>query len=292
MIRIITDSASDITLKEARMMNIQIVPLRIRFLDGECQQGSDADFARFYERLARAQELPKTSQPSPGDYLCLYKQAKQCGDEVIVISLSSGLSGTVQVAKLAKEICEYEKIYVIDSHQAITAQRILVDQAVKLRDEGLTAEAIVHELETLKDHVTVSGVVNTLTYLRKGGRIPAGLALVGNALRIKPVIMLEDRILKTIGKALGWRIGIKLLYQRFEQNEPDPEYPIYFAYSSNRKLGEQFMEETIKKYALQQYKTNLYPVGGIIGTHVGTNCVAIAYVRKKKTPQIKGHQCE
>ena len=279
MLQIITDSASDITLEQTQEMGILIVPIQIQFQDGPCPQNCEEDFAAFYDRLKKAEELPVTSQPSPEAYLQLYEAAKEVGNEVLVLTLSSGLSGTINAARIAKDLCGYEPVYVVDSRQAIAAQRILVEYAVKLRAEGECTSRIVSCLEDLRDRITVSGVIDTLTYLRKGGRIPAGLAIVGNTLRIKPVIILEDKILKTVGKALGREAGKRMLYQRYEKNPPDPEYPICFLYSSDRSLGQKFMEETIAKYGLMDYQTKLVPVGGVIGTHVGTDCIGIAYVK-------------
>ena len=187
MIQIITDSASDITRKEAEDMGIHIVPLRIQFEDGECPQETEEDFLTFYERLEKAKELPKTSQPSPQTYLEYFEEAEKAQDEVLVITLSSGLSGTIGAAQTAKDISEYEKVYIVDSRQAILAQRMLVEYAVKLRAEQMPVKEIVAKLEELRDQITVCGMLDTLTYLKKGGRIPAALAVVGNVIGIKPV---------------------------------------------------------------------------------------------------------
>ena len=280
MIQIITDSASDITKKEAEDMGIHIVSLRIQFEDGECPQETEEDFLTFYERLEKAKELPKTSQPSPQTYLEYFEEAEKAQDEVLVITLSSGLSGTIGAAQTAKDISEYEKVYIVDSRQAILAQRMLVEYAVKLRAEQMPVKEIVEKLEELRDQITVCGMLDTLTYLKKGGRIPAALAVVGNVIGIKPVIVLEDKILKTMAKVRGRKAGKKKLHERFEERGADLEFPVYFGFTSNREIGEEFMNETTEKYHLENAR--LYPVGGVIGTHVGTNCIAIAFVNKEK----------
>lgn len=282
MLKIITDTASDITREQAGEMNIHIVPLSIQFSDGLCPQTSDVDFPRFYARLAAAEEFPVTSCPSPEDYLRYFEKARDAGDEVLVLTLSSGLSGTINSARLAKELCSYAPIYIVDSRQAILAQRILVEHAVKLRDQNVPTEELIRQLEELRDRITVSGVLDTLTYLRKGGRIPASLAVMGNTLQIKPVIALQDKVLKMVGKAFGREAGWRHLHKRFEQYPPDPDFPIYFGYTSDRDLGEQFMKRTVEKYSLQSFCIRLYPVGGVIGAHVGNGCVAICYVAKDK----------
>lgn len=275
---IITDSASDITEKEAEEMDIRLVWLKTKFSDGDFPMKTEEDFCRFFDKLAEEKDLPMTSQPSPEEYLEFFEEAKSKEEEVLVLTLSSGLSGTVNAANLAKQMSEYDKIWIIDSEQAIITQRFLVQKAVELRKEGKTTEDIVEILEELKKRVTVCGMLDTLTYLRKGGRIPAALAVVGNMLHIKPVIELKDKTLTMLGKARGRSGGMKYLWKEFESYDIDREEPVYFGYTSDREIGEKFMMDTVEKYGLKNYK--LYPVGGIIGTHVGPACVAISFVKK------------
>ena len=277
---IITDSASDITEKEAEEMDIRLVWLKTKFSDGDFPMKTEKDFCRFFDKLAEEKDLPMTSQPSPEEYLEFFEEAKSKGEEVLVLTLSSGLSGTINAANLAKQMSEYDKIWIIDSEQAIITQRFLVQKAAELRKEGKNTEDIVKILEDLKKRVTVCGMLDTLTYLRKGGRIPAALAVVGNMLHIKPVIELKDKTLTMLGKARGRSGGTKYLWKEFESYDIDREEPVYFGYTSDREIGEKFMMDTVEKYGLKNYK--LYPVGGIIGTHVGPACVAISFVKKSQ----------
>lgn len=280
MIQIVTDSASDITLKQAEEMNVQIVPLTILFEDGVCPQETDEDFQIFYEKLIKENGLPKTSQPTPNKYLEIFRLAKEVGDEVLVITLSGGLSGTVQSAKLAKDLAEYERIEIIDSKQAILTQRMLVEYSVKLRDEGKTLDEITALVLKQREKLTVFGMLDTLTYLKKGGRIPASMALLGNLLRIKPVIILKDSVLEQLGKARGRRDGLKMLCTQMEEAEIDLSFPVYFGYTLDPEPTKQFQAEMEQKFQLKN--TKLYPVGGVIGTHVGPNCVAVAFAVKDK----------
>lgn len=280
MLRIVTDSASDITKEQAEQMRVEIIPLNIQFTDGPFVQETEADIAAFYERLEQAEELPTTSQPSPERYAVCFEAARAAGDDVLVLTLSSGLSGTVNAANIGKEMSEYDRVWIVDSHHAITTQRALTEYAVKLRDAGVSTEEVVEQVKAMRERVTVSGVIDTLTFLRKGGRIPTGLAVVGNALKIKPVILLEDKIIKTIGKAMGKEAGKRMLWQRLEKLEPDPEFPFYFVYTSDREAGEEFMAQTIEKFGLQDYQTRLVPIGSVIGTHLGTNAFGLGYTIK------------
>ena len=278
MLRIVTDAASDITVDQAKDMNIEVVSLDITFEDGPAPQRTEADFQRFYERLEVCEKLPVTSRTPPEEYLKIFEDAKTRGDEVLVITLSSGLSGTVDSAHMAKQIADYDKIEVVDSHQAILTQRMLVEEAIRLREEGYQLQEIAQRVKEMREQVVVCGVVGTLKYLQKGGRIPASLATLGTLLRIKPVIVLEDKILKQLGKARGHDAGEAMLYKRMEEDGFNKAYPVYFGYTSNRALTEKFMQQTKERYGLTQ--TRMFPIGGVIGTHCGTDCVAVAYVKK------------
>lgn len=278
MLRIITDTASDITVEQARNMNIDVVSLDITFEDGPAPQRTEEDFRRFYQRLEACGKLPVTSRTPPEEYLNLFQDAREKGDEVLVITLSGGLSGTVDSARMAKQIADYDKIEVVDSHQAILTQRMLVEQAVKLREEGYQLQEIVQRIKNTRDQVVVCGVVDTLKYLQKGGRIPASLGTLGTLLRIKPVIILQDRVLKQLGKARGHDAGEEMLYKHMEQDGINKAYPVYFGYTSDPELAERFMQRTRERFGLTQ--TRLFPIGGVIGTHCGTRCVAVAYVKR------------
>lgn len=278
MLRIVTDTASDITVDQAKDMNIEVVSLDITFEDGPAPQRTEADFQRFYERLEVCEKLPVTSRTPPEEYLKIFEDAKTRGDEVLVITLSSGLSGTVESAHMAKQIVGYDQIEVVDSHQAILTQRMLVEEAIRLREEGYHLQEIARRVKEMREQVVVCGVVGTLKYLQKGGRIPASLATLGTLLRIKPVIVLEDKILKQLGKARGHDAGEAMLYKRMEEDGFNKAYPVYFGYTSNRALTEKFMQQTKERYGLTQ--TRMFPIGGVIGTHCGTDCVAVAYVKK------------
>lgn len=279
MMRIVTDTASDITEVQAKKMGIDLIPLGIIFEDEPFHQTDEKDFEIFYEKLKASKQLPKTSRPSPEEYLHIFKEAQKCNDEVLVLTLSGGLSGTAESAFMAKKMIDYEKIYVIDTHQAIIGQRMIVEYAVHLRNLQVKVEEIVKKIEAIRDRIVICGVVDTLIYLKKGGRIPASLATIGELFHIKPVIVLEDTILKVLGKARGTKAGIARLYDRVDKDGINKEYPVYFGYTTDRAMGEKFMQDTCEKYELKS--TAIYPVGGIIGTHCGTRCIAVAYVKRQ-----------
>ena len=278
MLRIVTDSASDITLEEAKEQGVELVSLSIHFEDGIHPQTCREDYDSFYERLQKAKKLPKTSQPPPESFLSVYEEAREKGDEVLVLTLSSGLSGTYQSALIAKDMSEYDKIRVVDTQVAISAQRLLVDQAVQMREEGKRLEEIAEKIKSLSEKIRICGVVDTLTYLKKGGRIPPSLALIGNTLHIKPIMGMKDGKIVSLGKAIGRRGGIKLLFEYIKKYIPDTNFPLYFSYSSNKEMGAQLVKDVLSMFNLDGVKTGLFQASGVIGTHVGPNCMAICYV--------------
>ena len=278
MIRIVTDNASDLTVEDAKRLGVHRVSLETSFDDEVCPMDSHEDYDLFYEKLQGSSKLPITSRPTPQAYLDIYRAAQKAGDDVLVLTLSSGLSGTKESAYVAKEMIDYPRITIVDTKTAVMAQRILVEHACTLRDRGMSLQAIAHEIIELRDRVIVIGIIGSLVYLKRGGRIPPALALVGDVLGIKPVITVKDKVIQPLGKARGMKSGIAMAYRRMEEDEIDPDFPVLFGYTSNPSLGESFMLKTQERYGLQNPR--LCQVNGIIGTHLGTDSIGLAYVKK------------
>ena len=206
--RIITDTASDITRQRAEELDVIVVPISIKFGETEMPMESEEDFHRFFRRLAEEKELPTTSQPSPELYLKEYNEAKEKGEDVLVLTLSSGLSGTINAARLAKDMCGCDRIFIVDTRQAIIPQQMLVEYAVRQRAQGVGAEEIAEKIVDVRDRMVVCGVLDALDLSAgKGGRIPPEFDVLGNVLKIKPVIELKDGILVKLGVARGMRKG-------------------------------------------------------------------------------------
>ena len=177
MIRIVTDSAADLTAAELSLPGIFVVPLSVTFADGTTQL-DDGTMTKdeFFVRLAEDSKLPRTSQPSPQSFMTIFEDAKENGDQVIAILISSNLSGTYQCARLAAESCDFEDVFFVDSRTASQGEGILIREALRLRDEEhLPAHAIAAELEQLKQRIRILAVVDSLKHLQKGGRLPAAV---------------------------------------------------------------------------------------------------------------------
>ncbi|MCL2421860.1 MAG: DegV family protein [Defluviitaleaceae bacterium] len=280
MLRIVTDTGSDITTLGAGALGMESLQLDIKFDEFNYDIRNDLDFTVFYDNLVKAKKLPTTSQVNPGQYLEIFNDAKAKGDEVLVITLSSGLSGTYQSAIMALAECEYEGITVVDSKQAIISQRVLAEQAVKMRDEGKSRGEIEQFVLGLRDRLVVCGMLDTLTYLKKGGRVPPAMALIGNALKVKPVVILKDSKLEPLDKVRGLQAGKRAMWDQFEKDGYDENWPVYFGHTNFEARGIEFMNETIEKYGLNKDKCIMYPIGGVIGTHLGPGGLIIGYVKK------------
>lgn len=279
MIRILTDSAADLTAAEAAAINgLHIVPLNVLFENGETiRDGIDMTRADFYDRLQQADKLPRTSQPSPESFMEVFEEAKAAGDEVVAILISSKLSGTFQCAKMAAEECEFHDVYFVDSDTASPGEYILIQEAVRLRDEGVSAAEIAAALDLLKKRIRILAVVDSLKHLHKGGRLPAAVALVGGALGIKPVLSVYEGAVHLADKARGRPGAYVALFKQMEKmGGIDTRYDFVMVYSSDKQvLG------PIQHYVRNNLKLeggHLSQIGSVIGTHIGPSAAGIAFV--------------
>ena len=279
MIKIITDSTSDIDVTYAKELNIDIVPLKV-IIDGkEYKDRVDLQPDQFYSLLEKSEVLPTTSQPSPQEFLNYYEEAKEKGDSVIVMTLSGTISGTYQSANIAKDLAEYENIYVIDSLNATQALRLLVLKAVALREEGKDAETIFNELQAYKERVRIVAFVDTLEYLCKGGRMSKTVAAAGTLLKVKPIIGLRDGKLEMFSKARGAvKATAKIIELIHEDGEIDFKEPICIGYTGNDECLEKFEQALRDEFKFEDVLHGF--VGPVIGTHAGPGARLIAYVKK------------
>lgn len=280
MIKIITDSTSDIDLKYAQELNVEVVPLKV-IIDGkEYKDRFDLQPEEFYDLLVNSQTLPSTSQPSPQDFVDLYETAKNNNDSVIVITLSSVISGTYQSANLAKDLVDYDDIYVIDSLGTTQMQRLLVLKAVALRNEGMNAQDLYTFLEIYKHRIRLFAFVDTLEYLYKGGRLSRTAATAGTLLKFKPIIGFDEGKLDVFAKARGTQKATAKIIDLIQQDgEMDLDEPICIGYTGSSDGLDKF-ENTLRE-TLHFGETLHGIVGPVIGTHAGPGARLIAYVKKQ-----------
>lgn len=284
MIRILTDSTADIPLAQAREMDVAVVPLQVNFGDAHYQDGVDLPIERFYEMLVAAEKLPTTSQPSPEAFAVHFEAAKQAGDTVICILLSSALSGTYQSAQIAKDVADYDDVYIVDSKNATLGLQLLVRRALHNCAQGMTAEQIVADLEQARECVRLFAVVDDLKYLRKGGRLSGAAALAGGLLGIKPVISVLDGKVGMADKARGLPGAYVAIFKQIDKfGGVDEAWPVIVGYTGQRKGVEPFARYVVQNLHLQ--KPLIYPIGTVIGTHAGPGACGIAYFSKETAPQ-------
>ena len=278
-IRIITDSTSDISRKEGTKLNIDIVPLKINIDGASYTEGIDITNEEFYEKLETSNNLPTTSTPAPEDYLTYFEEAKKAGDDVIVITLSSGLSGTYQCANIAKDISEYSNIHVIDSKQATLSQMLLVKYAVQLSDEGKSIDEIILAIEEAKERVVLLLTLDTLNYLYKGGRLSKGASIAGNLLKIKPIITVTDGVADLISKARGFKGSMNTMLELTKEYGPfDPNMLVVYGYSGNPERCESFKKNADETFSF--IDTEMISIGSVIGTYAGPKAYGIAFFKK------------
>ena len=280
-IRIITDSAADFDREVAKRRKIDIVSLSVQFGSASFLDGKNLTTEVFYKLLKEGKENPKTAQPSPADFLTLFEEAKATGDQVVVVSLSVALSGTLQSASIAKDMCEYEPIYIVDSRSATAGMQILVNYACKLRDSGLPAQDIAAQLEQLRGKIRIFAMVDTLEYLRRGGRLSALQAGIGTVTKLKPTITVRDGAVAVVGKAFGTAAAVKTLLKLMEEHPVDDAYPSYFLYTDDRSTEELLLPK-LREMGKLPHRLHYCAVGPTIGTHVGPGVLGMAYVERER----------
>ena len=279
MVQIITDSAADFEPYELEKMNVRCVPFSVTFENEEYKENINLTKQQFYTLLKEKNDFPNTSQPSPHSFESILKNMKNSGCEAVVISLSSALSGAYQSAVLAKNQLEYDECYIIDSLTASGGERILVEQAVKLRDAGKSASEIACFLETLRSRISLYACIDSVDYLYKGGRISRAACTIASVAHIKPIIhVLRDGSIDMAAKSLGIKRTMDFIKKILDKYPPDKDFPFYVLYTGNKKCGK-ILAEYFEKTDYKIPDANIIDVGAAIGSHIGPNAFGIAYVR-------------
>ncbi len=280
MIQIITDSISDFLQSEAKKTGIQVLPLTILMDEESYIDGVTITNKEFYEKITTVKQLPKTSQITPNTFLDAITPHLDKGDEVLIITGSSKLSGTHQSAVLAQEMCSHpSKVHIIDSYTASLGQSALVHQAISLRDQGSSIEEIISILETIKSKQKLFGHVSDLKYLVMGGRLSSFTGKAGNILKIRPVLHLSDGELGMNGLVRGKKKMLDWFVEQLKKSPPDLNYPVYFA-SSNVKGELLELKNYVENHCGLFPQITLMDIGPVVGAHVGPGTIAISWISK------------
>ena len=282
-VRIITDSGSDCLPGEHP--NLDVLPLSIAFGDTTYSADVDLTRVRFYELLVEGDEFPTTGQVNPYAFSQAISRAQEAGDDVVILALSSKLSGTHQSAVTAASQADGStEVHVVDTKSVTVGQHILVDYALRLVEEGRSAAEVAAAVEVAADRVCLVALLDTLEYLKRGGRISAAAGTLGEMLSIKPVITVADGEVAILGKARGSKNGRNLLRQQLESaGGIDFDMPVMVGYTGlSDKLLRKYLEDSrsVWEGGIAERDVPSVMVGATIGTHVGPGAIAVAYFKK------------
>ena len=277
-VRIIVDSTADLIpeVKET----VYVVPLTVHFGDTEYIDGVTITHREFYEKLVETDVMPQTSQASPAAFEEVFEAVSRQGDSAVVLTIASNLSGTYQSACIAAQ--DFENIYVVDTGTVAVGSGILAERAIALAEAGMEAAEIAQILEREKQDVLIVAMVDTLEYLKKGGRVSAAAAFAGGLLNIKPVLAVESGEIKMLGKARGSKQGNNLLVQQIHAaGGIDFSRPILLGYTGlSDALLKKYMEDSKALWEDGADSLRYTCIGSVIGTHAGPGAVAVAFFKK------------
>lgn len=278
MVKIIVDSTADM-IPELKA-RVRQVPLTVTFGDKEYIDGVTIDHKRFYEMLIESDTLPTTSQATPDGFITAIEEVLNEGDEAVIITLSSKLSGTYQSAVIAAS--EYEgRVYAVDSRSVAIGTGILAELALNAAENGKSAREIAEMLEKQRERVRVIALLDTLEYLKRGGRISKTTAFAGGLLSIKPVVELRDGAVEILGKARGSKQGNNLLIKEIEQSGGvDFSMPLLLGYTGlSDALLQKYIEDSAELWQGNIEELHTTAVSSVVGTHTGPGVVAAAFFK-------------
>ena len=275
-VRIITDSTVDIADKYSNLFTV--VPLTVTFGEKDYIDGVTINKQEFYQKLVSSPELPKTSQATPAAFADVFRDLQEKGDEAIVITVSSRLSGTYQSACIAAE--DFPNVRVVDSMNVSIASGILAEYALRCAEEGMGLDELANHLSKKRDEVGLVAMVDTLEYLKKGGRISGAAALAGGVLGIKPVVTTRDGELAVLGKARGSKKANNLLIEQIRKNGVDFSMPLLLGYTGlSDDMLRQYIQDSQCLWKGHVTDLDCVQLGSVIGTHAGPGAVAVAYFK-------------
>ena len=277
-VRIIIDSTTD--LAPTLEGQVTIVPLTVRFGDKEYIDGVTITHEEFYNKLVESDVLPTTSQATPAAFEAVFQEVAAAGDSAVVITVASQFSGTCQSARIAAE--DYDNIYVVDSGSVTMGAGILTEYALRCACSGMEAAHIAELLEKKKEDIYLIALLDTLEYLKKGGRISSAVAFAGGLLNIKPVINVKDGVIHMLGKARGSKQGNNLLVQEIgKAGGIDFTMPILLGYSGlSDALLKKYIADSAPLWENGMDSLRYTSIGSVVGTHAGPGAIAAAFFRK------------
>ena len=274
VVRIVTDSTADLTREQQQAAGVTVVPLNVHFGDQVFRDHVDLTADEFFRRLKASSQLPRTSQPAVGVFEEAYRTLRQDGDEIVSVHLSSKVSGTYNSALMAAKGVDEKAIEVVDSLSTSMALGFMALEGAKLARAGKDRGAIAERLRALVPKARVICVVDTLTYLERGGRIGKARALLGSLLNVKPILQLKDGEVVPVGRARGRPQGLSKLVELLERDGQASQLAIM--HGAARADAEQLRERVAGRYP--GLDILLTEIGAVLGTHTGPGVIGFTYL--------------
>lgn len=279
MVQIVADSTCDLSRERLAQIGVVCVPLTVFFGEETFTDGVDLTPQEFYHKLRTKDETPTTAQPTPYLFEEVFRKALDNGDEVLCLFLGGKLSGTAQSANIAKETIGSDKIQIIDTDNVCASLGLLVEIAAKRAKEGVGILALFEEMKELCSRVKFFCAVETLKYLRKGGRLSGTAAIMGTMLNLHPIVTIENGLIVNIAKEKGKRRLISKMKELTMSVGVDEAYPIMFSQADAMDNMERLKEQFVDMFDNSNCLTS--DIGAVVGTHIGPGCTAIAFIAKK-----------
>ena len=273
---IITDSTSDLRPDELEALDVRRVPLYVSFKGETHRDWIDIQPETIIAGVEAGADLPTTSQPSPQDFETAYREAIEAGaDEILVLSISSELSGTYQSAMLAKNEIDVP-VTVFDSRSASMGLGAMVKTACRMRDEGASVDAILEAVAYLRDTNYLLFTVGSLDFLQKGGRIGAASAFVGGLLNIKPILSLEDGLLAPVTRARGAKKALREIVTRLQEYRDAHEGTMVVDFLHIQDVDDiDALRTALDETGMDYVDGGVHEFGAVIASHVGPGCYGL-----------------
>lgn len=277
MIRIITDSLCDLTMARARELNIDILPLLVRFGEEEYRCGIELTNEQFYEKLATSLVSPTTAAVNPYEFEEIFERYLNAGDDVVAILFSRHMSATYQSAVIAAENIDSERLHLIDCENGAMGQTLLIETAAAMRDEDMTAVEIQERITALLPRTMTYIVIDTMEYLKRGGRISKSAALLGGLMKLHPVLQVVADGAKPVDKVKGKKSCNAWLINKLKEEAPDTAYKLVIGHSNAPERADAFRDQ-IREAGITN-EVFITCIGPVVGTHIGPNCLGIGYIK-------------
>ncbi|MCH5251332.1 MAG: DegV family protein [Lachnospiraceae bacterium] len=278
MVRIISDTLCDLTMEHAKELNIDILPLTVRFGDTDYKCGIELSNQEFYEKLETSSDNPTTAAVNPFEFEEIFQRYIDAGDEVVAILFSKHMSATFQSATIAAENINSPALHLIDCENGAMGQTLLVETAVTMRDAGMSAEEITEKITALLPKTLTYIVIDTMEYLKRGGRISKSAALIGGLMKLHPVLQIVADGAKPVDKVKGKKSCNQWLINKLQEQPADKSYKLVIGHSNTPERA-----EALKALLRESGITNeifITCIGPVVGTHIGPNCLGIGYIEE------------